>query len=461
MKRRPRWGIPIAWTTMNTETSSPAKVPLGPGPKGGIGLVPATALGVGGMMGAGLYTLVGQATTTAGRWLPLAFLIGAIAAVFSVYSYSKLGAKYPSRGGAAQFLVVGFGNTTTAGGLNVFQYLAYLIATALYGAGFSEYVAAIAGDGFPSWGKRLVAVAVVLFFVLINLISAGLVSKAESGIIALELVIIAAFVVLGSSKASPALLDEPSGSWTGVIVAAAVLYVTYQGFGVITNASGSMAKPKRELPRAMFLALGIVTLVYLSVSTLVVMLVPVKQIVRDSGHALADAGEAILGRPGFVIIAAAALLATASAVNATLFASANVADDVAENAEISRALTKTVWHNGTVALLVSGAIVALLVVAFPLSIVGQMASLGFLLVYGAVSVGHLRVRQHTGAKAWPLYSAIGVNAVLFVMLFINAARQSPASAVVMVAALVGSFAFEAWYRRGDRHQAPAPKVSTT
>lgn len=438
-------------------TASPTKVPLGPGPKGGIGLVPATALGVGGMMGAGLYTLLGQATTTAGKWLPVAFLVGAFAAVFSVYSYSKMGAKYPSRGGAAQFLIVGFGNTTTAGGLNVFQYLAYLIATALYGAGFSEYVAALAGDGFPAWGKRLVAVSVVLLFVLVNLIGAGLVSKAESWIIAVELVIIAAFVVLGATKVKPELLDAPSGSITGVIVAAAVLYVTYQGFGVITNASGSMTRPAKELPRAMFLALGIVAVVYLVVSTLVVLLVPVKQIVRDSGHALADAGEAILGQTGFVIIAAAALLATASAVNATLFASSNVADDVADNEEISRALTRTVWHNGKLALLVSGGIVALLVVAFPLSIVGQMASLGFLVVYGAVSVGHLRVRQSTGARAWPLYGAIIVNSILFIMLFVNAARQSPASAVVMVVALVGSFVFEAVYRRKEVHPAPTSK----
>ena len=440
---------------------APVKKPLGAGPKGGIGLVPATALGVGGMMGAGLYTLVGQATTTAGRWLPLAFLVGACAAVLSVYSYSKLGAKYPSRGGAAQFLIVGFGNTTTAGGLNVFQYVAYLIATALYGAGFSEYVAALGGEGFPTWGKRVVAVAVVLLFVLINVISAGLVSKAESWIIAIELVIIGAFVLLGSFHVEPDLLAQPSGSFTGVIVAAAVLYVTYQGFGVITNASGSMARPARELPRAMFLALGIVTLVYLAVSILVVLLVPVDQIVTDSGHALADAGQAILGQPGFIIIAAAALLATASAVNATLFASANVADDVSDNAEISRALTRTVWRNGTVATLVSGGVVAVLVVAFPLSIVGQMASLGFLVVYGAVSVGHLRVRSTTGARAWPLYGAILVNAVLFVMLFINAAIESPASAVVMVVALAGSFAFEAWYRHHDgaSGKQPAPAAS--
>ena len=88
--------------------------------------------GVGGMMGAGLYTLVGLASTTAGVWVPLAFLVGGAVTVFSVYSYAKLGARYPSRGGAAHFLIRCFGDGVVAGGLNVFQFLGWIIAMALY-----------------------------------------------------------------------------------------------------------------------------------------------------------------------------------------------------------------------------------------------------------------------------------------------------------------------------------------
>lgn len=401
-------------------------------------------------MGAGLYTLLGVAATSAGTLLPVAFLLGAAASVFSVYSYAKLGARFPSRGGAAEFIVQGFGKTTLSGGLNVFQYIAYLIATALYAAGFSEYVSALAGPSFPEIAKRLVAVAVVFLFVLVNLVGAKMVGKSESLIVAVELTIIVGFVVLGSlhlSSGGAQKLDGGTGGIVGVVTAAAILYVTYQGFGVVTNAAESMAKPRRELPRAMFLALGVVVVVYVIVSTLVVLLLPIDKIEADAGHALADAGQAILGQAGFVIIAGAALLATASAVNATLFASSSVSADVAINEQISASLSRTVWRDGTVALFVSGAVVAVLVVFFPLSIVGQMASLAFLLVYGAVSYGHLRIRDQTGAKAWPLVAAIVVNAILFVMLLINAAKDSPASAVFMVVALAGSFAFEAIYRR--------------
>jgi amino acid transporter len=104
---------------------------------GSITAASGTAIGVGGMMGAGLYTLVGLASTTAGVWVPVAFLVGGAVTVFSVYSYAKLGARYPSRGGAAQFLIRCFGDGVIAGGLNVFQFLGWIIAMALYCTGFA------------------------------------------------------------------------------------------------------------------------------------------------------------------------------------------------------------------------------------------------------------------------------------------------------------------------------------
>ncbi len=107
---------------------------------GDIGVAAATAIGVGGMMGAGLYTLVGLAAHTAGVWIWASFLVGGVVSVFSVYSYAKLGARYPSRGGAAEFLIRCFGDSLVAGGLNIFQFLGWIIAMALYATGFSGYV---------------------------------------------------------------------------------------------------------------------------------------------------------------------------------------------------------------------------------------------------------------------------------------------------------------------------------
>jgi Amino acid transporters len=126
------------------------------GPGASIDLIGATALGVGGMMGAGLYTLLGLAARSAGVLLPLAFLLAGVAASFSVYSYARLGTAFPSRGGGAHFLLAALGDTDLCASLNVFQYGAYLIATSLYGAGFAEYVGALAGGHLPAVALRLI-----------------------------------------------------------------------------------------------------------------------------------------------------------------------------------------------------------------------------------------------------------------------------------------------------------------
>jgi amino acid transporter len=421
-----------------SEASSPGK----------ISLVAATALGVGGMMGAGLYTLLGLAATSAGSYLPVAFALAAAVAAFSVYSYARLGATFPSRGGAANFIIEEFGQGTIAGGINVFQYFGYLMATALYAAGFATYAGALAG-GLPSWAVKVIGVGIVALFTVINVVNSRLVGRAQTVIVGVELVILVGFVVLGLFRADPSRLTSGGGSGVfGIVTAAALLYVTYQGFGVIANTADRMPNPRSQLPRAMFAALGVVTVLYVVISAIVVAVLPGPAIIADAGHVLADAGQAVAGRAGFVVIAVAALLATSSAVNATLFASANIGFQESESAQLPGILKRTIGRDGTLALVVSAGIIALLVIFFPLNAVGQMTSLAFLLVYGVVSLGHLRVRGRTGARAWPLVAAVVVNAALFLALLGDAVRAGSAGTwITLLAALVVSFAGEAIARR--------------
>ena len=420
-----------------------------PQPGASIDLVGATALGVGGMMGAGLYTLLGLAAGSAGVLLPLSFLVGGGAAAFSVYSYARLGTAFPSRGGGAHFLLASLGDTRLCASLNVFQYVAYLIATSLYGAGFAEYVGALAGGALPTPLQRLIGALTVLAFLAVNLVGAKLVDRAQKLIVGTELLILALLLVLGSFHVDPARITAaPWPGGAGVVTGAALLYVTFQGFGVVTNAADEMGEPRRELPRAMFLALGLVLVVYLLVSLMVVMLLPLAAIERDAGHVLANVGGAVLGRTGFLVIAAAALLATASAVNATLFASANIAADLAEHRQLPALLARRFTARSSLALPVSAALVILLVLFFPLNAVGQMTSLAFLITYGAISAAHLRVRGRTGARAWPLLVAVAINAALFVSLLYDTVRSgSPATWITFLAVLVGSFALTALLRR--------------
>ncbi len=423
--------------------------PVEPAHRGSITVASATAIGVGGMMGAGLYTLVGLASTTAGVWVPLAFLVGGAVTVFSVYSYAKLGARYPSRGGAGQFLIRCFGDGVVAGGLNVFQFLGWIIAMALYCAGFAGYLRALLPWHTPEWSGKAIGIGLIVVVVMVNLIGTRFVGRSEVFVVSVELAILAVFVVLGLTRADPGRFADNGGhGWLGIFFAAGLLFVTYEGFGVVTNSAGDMRDPARELPRAMFSALAIVIVVYVLVSTVIVMTLSLPTMDADQGHVLSDAGQQILGRVGFVVIGVAALLATASGVNATMFGDANLAFMVSKAGELPADFARGVWRGGTGGLFIAAVTTAAFVLFFPLAAVGQMASLAFLIVYGAVSVGHLRVSAETGAKSWLLVLAVLLNLALFALLLGYTIHTGPASTwITLLAVLALSFVIEVAYRK--------------
>ena len=417
-----------------------------------ISLFSATALGIGGMMGAGLFSLLGTASIHAGVHIPMAFLVGAIAASFSVYSYAKLGATYPSSGGAATFTVMCFGPGIISGGLNIFQYIAYLIAAALYAAGFSEYANTLMGNPFTPLEVKIIGAAIVAFCAGINLLGTSIVGRAETLAIGFVVLALLVFSAKGIHISKTSIFHSSDWSINGIAIAAGILYINYQGFGVVTNSSNAMKQPRKELPTAMFSALILVTIAYLLVSTATELLLTPAQMIEFNGHVLADAAQMVAGKTGFVVIGASALLACAAALNATIFAASNIAADMASKISISKTLGSTVLKTQLRALSYSALIVIVLVCAFPLDVVGKMASLAFLLVYAAITAGHLKVYKKTGAKVWPLWAAIIINLGLFATLFINVVETAPGSATALMGALIGSFALETGYRRYARNK---------
>jgi amino acid transporter len=416
-----------------------------------ISLFSATALGVGGMMGAGLYSLLGLASFHAGSYLPLAFLLGAIAASFSIYSYAKLGAAYPSSGGAATFTVMSFGPGIISGSINLFQYIAYLIAAALYAAGFVEYANNLFGGDLSPFVLKVITASIILSCTFINLLGASLVGRAEMIAIGLVVISLLIFSAMGFKQAQFSAFHMGSLSIEGIAVAAGILYINFQGFGVVTNSSAVMKSPQRELPLAMFSALILVTVAYLAVSSAVVLLMPLSEIELNNGHVLADAAQLVAGKLGQIAISISALLACAAAVNATIFAASNIAADVAKKRMVSSALGNSVLKTQVRALTASSIGVIFFALLFPLAEVGQMASLAFLLVYAVITFGHLRVHQQTGADPRILWCAIAINAALFIALFINTVKTAPASAIALVVALIASIAIESisryWHPR--------------
>ena len=324
-------------------------------------------------------------------------------AAFSVYSYSKLGMKYPDRGGAAKFLLKEFGDGLLAGGMNVFQYIGWIIAMALYATGFAEYACQLLGKSSSGWLGKAISIGIVIVVVAINIMGSKQVARAQMAIIAFELLILLSFVAVGLTKLHvPTITSSNSGNIVGILSAAGLLYVTYEGFGVVTNAAGSMVNPKKQLPQALFFSLGIVMVIYIVASVVVMMTLGVQCAVANQGHVLATTGKLVLGNWG---------------------------------------------------LFITSLIVCIFVVIFPLSAVGEMASLGFLLVYAMVNLGHLRIAGQTGAKRWILICSVVLNLALFALLFIQTIlNHETLTWISVIALLIISFLVElAWRKKNKRN----------
>ena len=175
--------------------------------------------------------------------------------------------------------------------------------------------------------------------------------------------------------------------------------------------------------------------------------VPLNVLKGLGDSALAVAAKPSLGQAGFRLIAAAALLSTASAVNATLFGSTNVAYQIAKNGGLPPAFDRKLWGRDVEGLFITSGLVLVFVLIFPLSAVASMGSAAFLLVYSAVNIGHMRIREQTGAKAWPVIAAALTCLSLFVVLVYHMITTAPSSAIALGVTLAGSILFESAYRR--------------
>jgi amino acid transporter len=215
-----------------------------------ISLWSAISIGFGAMIGAGIFSILGVACQIAGNALYVSFIIAGIVALLSTYSFAKLGAKYPSAGGPAEYLVKGFGDGVMSGGFNVLLWVSYVFALALYSRAFGAYAMTFLPTSASQIWVNIFATAVIVVFTAINFIGAKAVGRSEKAIVAVKVGILLVFVAVGLFFIQPGLLSPslwPNGS--NIVFGAAIVFVAYQGFNLITNAAEDMDNPRKTLPR--------------------------------------------------------------------------------------------------------------------------------------------------------------------------------------------------------------------
>jgi len=379
-------------------------------------------MAIGGMIGGGIFSVLGVTIELAGHLAFACFLLAGVIALITAHSYAGLTRRAGRSGGPFTYLREA-GHPQTAAITSWFLILGYVLALAVYAFTFGHYVAGVLGTGEAV--ARLGAVVVLAAFWAINTRGVGASSLTEDAVVAAKLAVLALIAGIGlftwsSSRLTP--LDN--NGYLGVFVGAASIFVAYEGFELLSYDYDDIEQPDRTLPRALYSSVVAVIAIYVLVTLGSQMLVSDQLIVAQREIAFAAVGEAALGTFGRWLATAAAVLATSSAINATLFSTARMTRDISDAHELPAVLGRTNRGLPTTAmwlLATAGAAFAMLPGINELLAFG---SITFLAVFALINYLHARSTDRTRERVLGSIGATGCAAAIAVVV-VELARHSP------------------------------------
>lgn len=416
----------------------------------------AVSIGIGGMVGGGIFAVLGLAVQLSHGGTMVSFALAGLIALITAYSYSKLSVTFPSQGGTVKFLNQGFGTGIFIGGLNILLWISYIVILSLYAYAFGSYGASFFPEAAQPFWKHVFISVGILLFTLLNIFGSSLVGKAEEYIVAVKLLILLTFVGLGLTTVDFSSI-EPS-TWTGpvqLVAGGMIIFLAYEGFELIANTADSVKNAESNLPKAFFTSVGFVIVLYILISIVAVGNLPVSKIVDAKDYALAVAAEPFMGAFGFTLIAIAAMLSTGSAINATLYGATQVSYVIAKDGELPEQLEKNIWNQPIEGLLISAALTLIVANGFNISSISTMGSTGFLIIFTAVNWANYRLADQTGSNKWLPFTGLVVCIGSLLTLIGYTWQQNPQTLWVLVVMLAISFSVEFAYRKiSGRHIKP-------
>ncbi|MEJ2655338.1 MAG: APC family permease [Acidihalobacter sp.] len=407
------------------------------------------SIGIGGMIGGGIFAVTGLTIELTRGAAPLAFAAAGVVALLTAWSYLKLTLRYPSAGGTVEFLNRAFGPGVFTGTLNILLCLSYVILLAVYAYAFGSYGAELFGGGETT--RQILASAVLIVLAVLNFLGPHLAIRSENSLNVLKLILLAGFIAAGLlMPGEPARLGP--AHWVAplpLLAGAMVIFLNYEGFELIANAAPQAADPRRSMPIAYLGGVAIVLLVYMGIAAAVLLHLGFGAIAAHRDNVLSAAAQQMLGHGGAVAIVVAALAATASAINATFYSSGRLTYLIAKYGELPEAFEHDIRNQPVEGLALFAVLALLLVNGVPLSAIATLGSAGFLLVFAAVNLANLRLARETGAR--PALAAAGLVACVLALAALCIQVLSDAHTrwqIVGLAALIGfSLVTELIYRR--------------
>ena len=425
----------------------------------------AAFIGIGSMVGAGIFALLGEAAIIAGSAVWLSFLLAGLITMLLAYNVVKLGIRYPSEGGLIEYLLQGFGNGRLLGIASWLGYAAaFVVVAAMLAVSFGAYATTLfIGDNAWNGWDNVFASAVIVGMTLINMIGATVVARVASLMVVVLLVVFGVFIVVTIKEVNFDLIAFSTyPSFSKIIASIALTFFAFLGFGVMTFTVDKLRNPERELPKAVALALGLTTALYVLISIGVFGTLTVNQAIGYGETAIAEAARPALGDAGFTLMAVAALIATAGATNGTLFGSASLTSSLAELGQFPPLLGRSSRLGKHGGLLVTAALALVLANLVDLSAIASVGSACSLVVFVLVGVAGYRLRSNTGASGAIVLVGIAATAVVLGFFAVDTLRNAPETFGAIVGMTLLAVVLDVvWKRvRGPQNVVPELKPST-
>jgi len=381
--------------------------------KNSISLVGAVGLGLGVMISAGIFALVGQVAELAGTIFPLIFIVGGIVTAFSAYSYVKLSNEFPSAGGIGMFLMKAYGRSTITAAASLLMAFSMVINQSLVAKTFGTYTLQLFDIGEMSFLIPLLGVGLLIVAFIINISGnrfiqsfmsvASLLKIGGLSIFAIGVLWVSGFTFTSATSVQ----NTVNPTFISYIAAVALTILAFKGFTTITNSGSEVVNPKKNVGRAIIISISISLLIYLVVSWAVSSSLSITEIVSAKDYALAEAAEPAFGGFGLLFTVLIAIVATISGIIASVFA---VSRMLAMLTEMQLIPHKHFGMPGSIqkhTLVYAVVIAMLLTILFDLSRIASIGAILYLIMDMIIHWGVLtRLRKKVGANPFILITAL-------------------------------------------------------
>lgn len=416
-----------------------------------IGTFSIMSVGIGGMIGGGIFAVTGLSIDIAKGAAPIAFFIAGIVALLTGYSYLKLTLAFPSEGGTVSYLNRAYGSGILTGAANILLMFSYVVLVAIYAYAFGRYGSSFVAPAHQRIYLHILINLIIVILIVVNLFDRKLAIPVENVFNIGKLILLGVFIIAGF--ATPMqwshLSPHTYPSALTIVAGAMLIFLNYEGFELIANLANEVKNPKRSLPVAFIGGILIVMVVYLLIAIVTAGHLTFEQIKASSGNVLSLAASQSLGCAGFAGIIIAALMATSSAINATFQSTGKLVYIIAKTGELPKGLEKEIRNQHFEGTLIAAALALFVANFIPLDAIATMGSAGFLLIFMMVNIANVKLAKQTGSRAWISIVAALFTAVAIIVLCLKEA-SNPASRFhlyILVGMIAFSFFIEFTYRK--------------